>query len=205
MEKNRLITLMTLPQRFDGKNLTVHIVVIPRNANPFEAWNTGLVNPNKVMGFADFQPEFTLGIVRGFEDFPIENTSNPKRKPIYVPIEVTKAGNKAQYLKQVANSFAVEVTDTGDKLQATMPVEKSVKKYLPLTYRNSFNFTQPRHPNAITDDGYECAIREKIPLQAVPPQEKISWGKVFAQILKQPLLAEACGMIYKVTLEVKPD
>jgi len=205
MENNRLITLLTLPQRFDGRNLTVHIVVIPRNANPFEAWNTGLANPNKVMGFADFQPEFTLGIVRGTEDFPIENTSNPTRQPIYVSIEVTKAGDKAQYLKQVAKSFSVEVTDTGDKLQAVMPVEKSVKKYLPLTYRNSFNFTQPRHPNAITDDGYECAIREKIPLQAVPPKEKISWGKVFAQILKQPLLAEACGMIYKVTLEVKPD
>ncbi|MDG1276724.1 MAG: hypothetical protein P8O16_05540 [Algoriphagus sp.] len=205
MEKNRLITLMTLPQHFDGENLTVHIVVIPRNANPFQDWNTGLPNPSKVMGFADFQPEFSLAIVKGTEDFPVENTTNPARKPLFVPVEVKKAEKKGILLKQISESFPVPVTDTSDKLQAPIPVEKSVKKYLPSSYRNSFNFTQPRHPNGVTDDSYECAIREKLPLQPVTPKEKVSWGKVFAQILKQPLLAEACGMIYKVTLPVKPD
>jgi hypothetical protein len=205
MEKNRLLTLMTLPQHFDGKNLTVHIVVIPRNANPFQDWSTGLASPSKVMGFADFQPEFSLGIVKGTEDFPIENTSNPAREPIFIPVEVKQVSQKGELLKQIANSFSVPITDTSDKLQATIPVEKSVKKYLPISYRDRFNFTQPRHPNGITDDSYACAIRDKLPLQPIPPKDKISWGKVFAQILKQPLLAEACGMIYKVTLEVKPE
>ncbi|WBL44545.1 hypothetical protein PBT90_07600 [Algoriphagus halophytocola] len=205
MEPKRLLSLMTFPQRYDGNTLTVNIVVVPRNTNPFSNWATGLPNPANVPGFADFQPEFTLSIVRGTDDFPLSNATAPSRIPIVEPVKITAATNKAEIIKKVADAMPLPITDNSDKLPDPVPVEKSIKKYLPKTYRNSFNFTQPRHPNAITDDGYSCAVRDKVPTVNYKPRTKLSWGKVFANILRQPLLAKACGMIYEVKLEVKAE
>ena len=202
MEPRRLLSLMTFPQRFNGNTLTVNIVVVPRNTNPFEPWPTGLPNPATVPGFADFQPEFSLSIVKGTDDFPLINATAPSRIPIVKKVEVKAATNKSNILKKVEENAPLKVTDTSDKLPDPVPVEKSIKKYLPISYRERFNFTQPRHPNAITDDGYSCAVRDKIPTINYKPRTTMSWGKVFANILRQPLLAKACGMIYEVELEI---
>ncbi len=198
---------MALPQDFDGQELTVNIVLIPRNADPFSTWTTAAPLPNSsVPGFANFQPEFSLGVVSGTADFPIQNPVNPNRQPKIIPVQVTQASSKAQMLQGVAQSFSpLTVGDPGDKLPAVVAVQNSIKKYLPLTYRSAFNFTQPRHPNAVLDDSYECAIRDQTPTPAFTPPNRISWGKVFAHILRQPLLAEACGMIYKVKIKVEPS
>lgn len=197
---------MALPQDFDGQQLTVNIVLIPRNADPFKNWPTGLPLPNaNVPGFADFQPEFSLGIVSGTSDFPIQNPVNPSRKPKIVPVQVTSASSKSELLQQIAQSFPLPVGDPTDKLPPLVAVQNSIKKYLPLTYRSAFNFTQPRHPNAVMDDSYECAIRDQTPTPVITAPNRISWGKVFAHILRQPLLAEACGMIYRVKIQVDPS
>lgn len=203
MEPRRLISLMTFPQRFDGNILTVNIVVVPRNTNPFSPWATGVPNPAQVPGFSDFQPEFSFSIVRGSDDFPLSNATAPNRIPIVRTVTVKPATNKADIIKKVADAMPLPITDMADKLPDLVPVEKSIKKYLPNSYRDSFNFTQTRHPNALTDDGYHCAVRDKVPLVNYQPRTKLSWGKVFANILRQPLLAKACGMIYEVELEVE--
>ncbi len=206
MEPRRLISLLTFPQRFDGNTLTVNIVMIPRNNNPFDSWPTGLFapDPTNVPGFADFQPEFSLAIVKGTDDFPLSNATAPSRIPILDPVTVKEASQKGNIIKQIADSMPLPITDNSDVLKPPVSEEKSIKKYLPHTYRSSFNFTQPRHKNAITDDGYHCAVRDKVPAFTYQPRTTISWGKVFANILRQPLLAKACGMIYEVQLQVDP-
>lgn len=211
MEKRRILTVMTFPQRFDGNELIVNIVVVPRNADPFSTWPTGLTNPfpSHVAGFADLQPEFQLAIVRGTDDFPLSNATADSRKPILRKVEVTAAANKKEYLEQVAKSFDGKITDTSDKLPDPVPMneagKRGIKKYLPLSYRNRFNFTVPRTPNAVTDDSYHCAIRDKVELiDDFKLKSEISWGKVFANILRQPILAKACGMIYETKLKVEP-
>jgi len=201
---------MTFPQRLEGNLLTVNIVVVPRNNDPFALWPTGLGNPHpaQVAGFADLQPKFKLAIVKGTDDFPLSNTTAESRKPILIDVVETPAANKKTILQQVATSFTI--TDNSDKLQDPVPLaeagKRGIKKYLPLSYRSRFNFTQPRHPNAVTDDSYHCAVRDKVELiQDYQPKKAVSWGKVFANILRQPLLAKACGMIYEVQLEVAQD
>ncbi len=203
MEPRRLISLMAFPQRFDGNILTVNIVVVPRNANPFSDWATGLPNPVNVPGFAHLQPEFSFSIVRGTDDFPLSNATAPSRIPIVRSVNAVPATEKAGIIQKVADAMPLPITDVTDKLPDPVPVEKSIKKYLPKSYRERFNFTQPRHPNAVTDDGYHCAVRDKIPPIDYTPKNSLSWGKVFANILRQPLLAKACGMIYEVQLEVE--
>jgi hypothetical protein len=203
MEPNRLLTLMALPQDFDGENLTVNLVLIPRNANPDTNWSVALQNQTvNVPGFMHFHPEFTLAVVPGTGEFPIDAPGNPAFAPKLIPVAVPQASQKASLLKQVAQSFGMPVGDDADVLSAPKPVSKTIRKYLPLSYRKSFNFTQPRHPNALTDDSYECAIREQKKPTPIQPKAKISWGKVFAHILRQPLLARACGMIYTVRIKV---
>ncbi|MDO8967280.1 hypothetical protein [Algoriphagus sp.] len=211
MEPRRILTLMTFPQRFDGEELTVNIVVVPRNNDPFMPWPTGLSNPypSEVTGFANLNPEFQLAIVRGTDDFPLSNATTESRKPILRKVDIIPASNKADFISRVAKSFKVEISDTTDKLPDPVPLAESgkrgIKKYLPLSYRSRFNFTVPRHPNAVTDDSYECAVRDKVELiENYKPKSNISWGKVFATILRQPLLAKACGMIYEVKLKVEP-
>jgi len=203
MEPRRLISLMTFPQRFDGNILTVNLVVVPRNTNPFSDWPTGLSSPANVPGFANLQPEFSISIVRGTDDFPLSNATAPNRIPIIRAVTVKPVADKAAIIQKIAEAMPLPITDTSDKLSDPVPVENSIKKYLPKSYRERFNFTQPRHPNAVTDDGYHCAVRDKIPTINYQPRTSLSWGKVFANILRQPLLAKACGMIYEVQLEVE--
>ncbi|HSF55757.1 MAG TPA: hypothetical protein VLA71_18535, partial [Algoriphagus sp.] len=209
MEPRRILTLMTFPQRLVGNVLTVNIVVVPRNSDPFATWPTGLGNPNpsQVPGFANLQPKFKLAVVKGTDDFPLSNANAASRKPILIDVTEIPAANKSTVLQQIAASFTI--TDNTDKLPDPVPLDQAgkrgIKKYLPLSYRNRFNFTQPRHPNAVTDDSYHCAVRDKVDL--IPnftPKNNVSWGKVFANILRQPILAKACGMIYEVQLEVEP-
>jgi hypothetical protein len=200
---------MTFPQRWAGNVLTVNIVVVPRNTDPFAPWPTGLSNPNptEVPGFADFQPKFRLAVVRGTDDFPLSNATAASRAPILTDVTETPAANKAAIFRQIEGEFTI--TDTSDKMPDPVPLDQAgnrgIKKYLPLSYRDGFNFTQPRHPNAVTDDSYQCAVRDKVVVdEDYVRKTNVSWGKVFANILRQPILAKACGMIYEVQLEVQP-
>ncbi|MBM4259674.1 MAG: hypothetical protein FJ147_27730 [Deltaproteobacteria bacterium] len=96
-----------------------------------------------------------------------------------------------------------DLDTNSDKADATVSEALSVKKYLPVSYRKAFNFTTPRTRNAVTDDSYHCAIRDaqKIPGFKRSPDD-ISWGKVFAFVLRQPLLARHVGMIYETQITI---
>ena len=96
------------------------------------------------------------------------------------------------------------VNSPADKPPAPVKEENSVKKYLPQSYRKSFNFIAPRTKNAVTDDSYHCAVRDAQPPVPSPISHAINWGRVFAYALRQPKLAEALGMIYyNADLEIK--
>src|SRR5690606_16076207 len=161
----------------------------------------------QVPGFADLQPKFKLAIVRGTDDFPLSNATAAGRVPILRDVTETSAANKSAILQQIASEF--DISDISDKMPDPVPLDQAgkrgIKKYLPFSYRNGFNFTQPRHPNAVTDDSYQCAVRDKAVLdEHYTRKTNVSWGKVFANILRQPILARACGLIYKVELQVEP-
>ena len=84
--------------------------------------------------------------------------------------------------------------------------EFPVRKYLPHSYRQAFNFTTPRTRAAVTDDSYHCAVRGAVKVPGFKrSSDEISWGKVFAYALRQPLLARELGMIYSATIEIKDE
>jgi hypothetical protein len=210
MEAKRRYTVMPFPQGFDGTILKLNIVVIPRNMDPFAEIPTGLAAPlDKAIAFADFQPTFEAAIVKGLDEFPIGNATAPLRVPIKVPVAVDAAANKNALLHAIAQDFAGRITLTAtDKAEpaiATTNIGNTVKKYLPESYRSAFNFTGPRHENARTDDSYHCAMRSDTKPVITPPKMDVSWGELYAHILRQPLLSKACGMVYSTEITVDAD
>ncbi|SEM65772.1 hypothetical protein SAMN04488505_105321 [Chitinophaga rupis] len=209
MEAKRRYTVMVFPQGFDGKKLALNIVLIPRNQDPFTPYATGLPAPDdNATPFADLVPQFEIGVVKGLDEWPLSNATAAGRVPVKIPVAIAAAANKKALLQAIAADLGakINVDNTTDKAEAVIPESTSVRKYLPLSYRESFNFTSPRHPNARTDDSYHCAIRKdtkKKPGWAT--KDDLSWGQVFAHILRQPLLARACGMIYQTEVSVEDN
>lgn len=192
---------MVFPQGFDGQKLSLNLVLIPRNQDPFNE-NTGLAAPDdKATAFADLKPQFEISLMKGLDEWPISNSTTPANTPEKIPVNVAEAVNKKALLQGIAADFGarINVDNTTDKAETG---EITVNKYLPETYRNSFNFTTPRIKNAKTDDSYHCAIRKDTKKVAWANSEDISWGQVFAHILRQPMLAKACGMIYSIDISV---
>lgn len=204
MEEKKRYTTMVFPQGFDGNKLLLNIVLIPRNQDPFTAYNTGLGGNNETaIPFAELVPSFEIKVVKGLSEWPIANASAPGREPVPVPVNVDQAANKQALLTAIAAQFGAKINSTtsAPALAETSKIE--VNKYLSMSYRNAFNFTGPRVKNAKTDDSYECAVRkERKRDKNWKNSDDLSWGQVFAHILRQPMLAQACGMIYKTEVTI---
>jgi len=101
------------------------------------------------------------------------------------------------------NAINTNTNVTNTKNKIAVPVEKSVMKYLPYSYRKAFNFTTPV-TNAKTDDSYACALRSKPNNSSfIPSNDDITWGNVFAYLLRHPLLAQHAGIIYSSEFSVE--
>lgn len=204
---------MVFPQGFDGNNLQLNIVLIPRNQDPFQAWPTGLPNPHpaQATAFASLAPQFEVAVCNGLEEWPIGNATVAGQVPLAIPVNVTEASNKFQLLQALANQLGAKINMDGSSADKTdkapdtpLPENQSVQKYLPESYRTAFNFTNPRHPNAKLDDSYHCAIRKDTKKKDNwKTNDDLSWGQVFAHILRQPMLARACGLIYSVSINLQ--
>ncbi|MDQ1833332.1 hypothetical protein [Massilia scottii] len=71
-----------------------------------------------------------------------------------------------------------------------------IVKYAPPAYRRATGYGG-ENPFLLTDDSYHCALKAPVApgtsVKVAPPV--MSWGKVLAQVLRQPLLAEAIGLV----------
>ncbi|MBA4167294.1 MAG: hypothetical protein H0X41_07115, partial [Chitinophagaceae bacterium] len=208
MEINKRFTIMAFPQHFDGVNkLRINILFMPRSQNPFRpAIESTPPVTDPVPAFADAKMLFNAAIVKGLEKFP--NTLNAD---IIKPAPAADPVNKKQVLATLAdgNHFKIENKDDSNQIlpeNANKPRPRldTIKKYLPLTYRSAFNFIAPvLKGNAVIDDSYHCAVRgaAKYPGFKQSP-DTVSWGNVFAFILRNPVIAEAAGFIYKTEIEI---
>src|SRR3954463_11472380 len=165
MDDNQRFSILTFPQSFDGTDLRVNIVFLPRNQNPLTTAD-GVPLPAGAPPFAEAKLSFVARIVRGLSGLPA--TVAPLAP---VPLTVTHPPQTKPLFEALANQF--QITNLGaqntnanvknDSPSSPRALEKSVKKYLPETYRKSFNFVAPRTPNAVTGDAYHCAVREAEP------------------------------------------
>ena len=205
MEASQRFSILTFPQSFDGTDLRVNIVFLPRNHNPLETAD-GVPAPIGAPPFAEAKLSFVARIVSGLSGLP--GTVAPLAP---VPLTTAQPTQAKPLFEALAKQFQIknlgtqntDASVTSVPAPAPLALDKSVKKYLPETYRKSFNFVAPRTQNAVTDDAYHCAVRNAAPNPAFKQSDDwISWGQVFANAMRQPLLATALGMIYHTTITV---
>jgi hypothetical protein len=207
MEPTQRFSLLAFPQFFDGAQLTLNLVVLPRNQNPLKAAIESHATIPDAPPFAEAKLKFTARIVSGLTTFPHRLLADATRK-----LDTKAPTNAVALFKALGDNFQINnlnqsnanLAANADKADATLAEDRTVKKYLPLSYRKAFNFTTPRTRNAVTDDSYHCAVRaaEKVPGFKRSPDD-ISWGKVFAFALRQPLLAQHLGMIYQTKVKIE--
>src|SRR5262249_55933870 len=86
---------------------------------------------------------------------------------------------------------------------------KKVRKYLAASYRDAAGFAKSRTQLTVTDDSYECALRNgemKPPSDPlVPPSREFCWEEIFSFVLRQPMLAINLGLIYKAELTFQQE
>jgi hypothetical protein len=191
---------LTLAAYLDGWDpatgrLTVNILVIPVG-DPFAPLSQGWpgVPPSPPFAGATLDLVAHLG-------------TDPTQLPTIASVPVRPGSftlpappDQAAILKHMVESY--DVTAAQDA-----PVRSgraTLKKYLPASYRGAFGFVAPSTALAVTDDSYLCARRcppEAQPV-ATPWEAKVSWGDVFAMLLRQPAVARAAGLVHSVTLDV---
>jgi len=190
-----ILSILTFPQLWQNNQLTIRALVIPRNidptmptpsAPPTDAWVNATIALEARL-IAD--PEKYPSMIEPFNVLPMNGIAMPP--------------NVGDILTEIATQLGgVNVSTT---LEKPAPTHRA-RKYLPESYRKSFNFVAPRTKDAAIDDAYHCAIKDTVNLaDPFPTPRNLSWGKVFAFCLRQPVLAERVGFVYEATIDVDPE
>ncbi|MEA2600135.1 MAG: hypothetical protein QOF89_1127 [Acidobacteriota bacterium] len=203
-------SILTFPQHFDGANLRLRILLVPKLST---AWNGNPLLPvradlpslgDTATPFADADLQFEVRALDGLERFPV-NAPVDFTKPLPAASGVA-ADARALFEELVAakpGRFRLSVDPP--RLAEPVKPEIFIKKYLPRSYRESFLFTGPRTRDAVTDDSYHCAIKSRKdpnPLFVSTPDE-VSWGQVYAYCLRHHRLAERLGLVREASFPVE--
>lgn len=196
------LSLMAFPQSWTAgtNSLSVNLLVLPVG-DP-----TGPIG--SVAKFAGTTLKLSAQLVTGGA-LPATATA----PALTVPFVAVPPVGAVALLNSMKTRLPGGTTITAAKVRKTdlpsSPVR--VMKSLPPTYTQSFPFSRPRKPELfVTGDGYGCAVEAQAPIITVPytrpppPPKTISWGQIISYILRQPLLARACGLIYSMQLTIPP-
>ena len=201
MEPTAKLTILTFPQQLTGNVLTVNALIIPRNIDPLQPLITGLGGgvPD-APAFSAANLKLDAKVISDLSEFPSDLVTST----VFPLVGVGIPHHAPDIFTTLAHEFKITVTT--DKAPDPVP-NLFIKKYLPQTYRNAFAFTNPRTPNAVVDDSYECAVRNGAlnPGFKKSPKHAVSWGQVFAYILRQPDLARAAGFLQSSSITLTPD
>ena len=189
------LSILTFPQAWQNNQLTLRVLIIPRNIDPTLAGEIAPGTP----AWCDA----TLALRAHFVLDPEKYPSITEADKIFDLNNIVMPADTATIFNEIATQLG-GIKSTG-KLEKAESYHRT-RKYLPESYRNSFNFTAPRTKDAAIDDAYHCAIKENRDINPafVPTVNSLSWGKVFAFCLRQPALAERVGFVYETTFDIDP-
>ena len=184
------LSIMAFPQKQVGKSLYLNVLIVVRNFNPLLDDALNALSP----AWVDCNLRLQAMVIDSPEDYPrLDLPSTPYDLP-----DIKMAPEAKDIFTSLQSRFKITKTDRADNTNV-----QQVKKYLPLTYRESFNFTSQRNKNiCVTGDEYHCAVKKNAdpdPLFAPPTgiPDDTSWGKVFAFCLRHKELAKKCGFIHE--------
>ena len=205
------LRILTFPQHIEGDHLVINALLLPtqRLLNLTASFPSQL-NPGTTVDLPNFiTADFTLELkaLQGLSTYPFSDPLVLGNEGVTVETLATAAAFPSELpelYEGLAAQFKVTVSGAKTTEGAGAPWADSdgIRKYLPKSYRTAFNFTLPRTEFAKVDDSYHCAIQKSPRPDPTFKQssDDITWGRVIAFCLRQPLLAERIGLLHRLTL-----
>jgi hypothetical protein len=197
------LSLMAFPQSWNHATgqLAVNVIVLP------------VGNPTGPVGSVPVFAGTSLKLLAQLQTGDALPTS-VVTPALAVPFTATPPLAALNLLTSMTARLPAGATVTTGKITAAQapPASVRVMKSLPPSYTNAFPYSRPSNPELFIDgDGYCCAVEAQAPLITVPsqpnpppPANTIAWGQILSYILRQPLLAQACGFLYQTTVTIPP-
>ena len=203
------LRILTFPQRINGDQLDLRILLLPTQRLLYlQDLFPSQLKPGTTVSLPRFI-EAKLGLsittISGLAAYPFSNAAVLAAEGAVadtVDAGLTFPPALPALYEGLASQFALDPAAPLSGAGAPRADSDGVRKYLPLSYRGAFNFTQPRTPFAATDDSYHCAIqRSPTPDPGFKnSSDLITWGRVIAFCLRQPQLAERVGLMFRKRL-----
>ena len=202
------LRILTFPQRIAGNQLELHVLVMPtqrllNQLAPFpRQLSAGTVMLPK---FINADLKLQIKTIKGLSTYPFSKEAvlnSEGAKSDTFSTDIAFPANLPLLYEALEGQFTIDQVGTG--APDPLPDEDGIRKYLPLSYRNAFNFTNPRTEFAKTDDSYHCAFKNtpKPDPAFMTSGPEVSWGRVLAFCLRQPQLAEKVGLLYRFNLQL---
>ncbi len=176
------------------RTLSIRVLTAP-TTNPLEPL---LAAPAGIPAFADASMSFRVFISDAIKAMPLRTNID---QTVDTPLQ--SSPDARAIFTAVKTALAIPNGAGGDTFAPQAPeLTRSLRKYLPMSYRQSFDFVQPRTSLAVIDHSYHCLMQ--CPAETVAPvaPTTVGWGEAIAFCLRRPRLAEALGLITPITIQI---
>src|ERR1019366_736564 len=190
----RNLSLMLLPQSWDGHNLLANLLLLP-NGDPTAPVP---LTSGQELPFAQAQPVLRAAVLPGLATPPWDPSITPA-KLTFIPLALSYSANEAAIFAGLAAQFT--------------PVPKTlvqpsgaIFKDLPPTYLEATGFQIPDADPFPMGDGSRGS-RGSSPVNPTPVgPATMAWGEILSYALRQPLIAQAMGLMYsRVSIPIDPS
>lgn len=199
------LRIFAFPQRINGDQLEVNVLLLPtqRLLNAQIAFNSQL-NPGNTVDlprFINANLSLEAKTISGLSSYPFSDPTVLAGEGVTPDTIATNAAfplNLPALYEGLLAQFELDPDPSKHTKGADEPTADGIRKYLPKSYRSAFNFTTPRTEFAVTDDSYQCAFKKAPEPDPAFKQGKnfVTWGRIIAFCLRQPLLAERMGLLH---------
>ena len=191
---NRNLSLMLLPQRWDGSNLIANLLLLP-NGDPTAP--VPLISGSE-LPFSKAQPVLRAALLPGLA-VPSWDPSITPASLTYVPITLT-------YSAAEEPIFAALNAEYTPKVPSLVQAAGIIRKDLPESYMAATGFATPDAEFFTSVDGFGCAIGSQTPNTVQVPSRTIAWGEILSYALRQPLICQAMGLAnLQVSIPLNPN
>jgi len=193
-------SILCFPQHFDGNKIDVNILFVPRE-DPLAPFIKNLPAGTDATPFANANMKFSARLISSLEFLP-----DPLQADAPGSLFTSSPANAEGLFLELKNLF--QITLPSNEIKSPPKAGTFIRKYLPKSYRNAFEFSHPRSPKyGVIDDAYLCAMKKPpVPGPKSFTTDDVSWGRVFAWALRQPELCKQLGMIYQTEVPLpSPD
>lgn len=176
------LSLMLLPQRWDGANLIANLLLLP-NGDPTAP--VPIISGHE-LPFSQAQPVLRAALLPGLATPPWA----PSVSPVFVPITLTYSSAEPPIFAALAAQYTPTVPGV-----VTQP-GGIIRKDLPESFMAATGFAGADPTYFTSVDGFNCAIGASTPDVNQTPSYTIAWGEILSYALRQPLICQAMGLAY---------